>query len=149
MQIRKSLVSDAGTIARLEAEIFTDAWSERDIISTISTEGGMCYTAIDDDGICAYIIARQIPPEGEIYRIAVKKEKRRHGVAYRLLSYAIKCERARGLEVLFLEVRESNTPARNFYKSFGFREIGRRKGYYKLPSEDAIIMSLSESKNQL
>jgi ribosomal-protein-alanine N-acetyltransferase len=149
MQIRKSLVSDAGTIARLEAEIFTDAWSERDIISTISTEGGMCYTAIDDDGICAYIIARQIPPEGEIYRIAVKKEKRRHGVAYRLLSYAIKCERARGLEVLFLEVRESNTPARNFYKSFGFREIGRRKGYYKLPSEDAIIMSLSESENQL
>lgn len=149
MQIRKSLVSDAGAIARLEAEIFTDAWSERDIISTISTEGGMCYTAIDDDGICAYIIARQIPPEGEIYRIAVKKEKRRHGVAYRLLSYAIKCERARGLEVLFLEVRESNTPARNFYKSFGFREIGRRKGYYKLPSEDAIIMSLSESENQL
>ena len=149
MQIRKSLVSDAGSIARLEAEIFTDAWSERDIISTISTEGGMCYTAIDDDGICAYIIARQIPPEGEIYRIAVKNEKRRHGVAYRLLSYAIKCERARGLEVLFLEVRESNTPARNFYKSFGFREIGRRKGYYKLPSEDAIIMSLSESENQL
>ena len=142
MEIRRSVPRDASEIAAAEQLIFSDPWSERDIISTISTEGSMCYTAIDDGCVAAYILGRQIAPEGEIYRIATLPHKRKRGIAYRLLDYAVKCERGAGLESLFLEVREKNTPARNLYRSYGFREIGIRKNYYKNPDDNAIVMLL-------
>ncbi|MBE6645082.1 MAG: ribosomal-protein-alanine N-acetyltransferase [Ruminococcaceae bacterium] len=142
MEIRRALPQDAKEIAAAEKLIFPDPWCEEDIISTISTEGSMCYTALDNGSVAAYIIGRQITPEGEIYRIATLPDKRRRGIAYRLLDYTVKCERGRGLESLFLEVREKNTPARNLYSSYGFKEIGLRKNYYKNPDDNAIVMLL-------
>lgn len=143
MEIRRASPADACEIAAREAEIFSDPWSERDILSTISTEGSMCYTALSGGRVIAYLIGRQIPPEGEIYRIATLPEHRKRGVAYRLLDYAVKCERGRGLEALFLEVREQNAPARALYTAYGFKEIGMRKNYYKDPIDNAVIMLLS------
>ncbi len=142
MEIRRSLPKDALEIARAEALIFSDPWSEEDITSTISTEGSMCYTALSDGNIVAYLIGRQIAPEGEIYRIATLQSHRRRGIAYRLLDFAVRCERELGLESLFLEVREQNTAARALYSSYGFKEIGVRKSYYKNPTDNAIIMIL-------
>lgn len=143
MDIRRARPEDAPAIAEAEREIFPDPWSERDITSLISSEGSMCYTALADGRVLAYLIGRQISPEGEIYRLATLPEHRRRGIAYRLLDYAVKCERGRGLEVLFLEVREKNAPARALYSSHGFREIATRKNYYKNPTDNAIIMLLS------
>ena len=100
----------------------------------------MCYTASADGRVIAYVIGRVIAPEGEIYRIATDPAFRRRGIAYRLLDYAVKCEKGRGLECLFLEVRESNIPAKNLYKSYGFKEMGIRKSYYKDPVENAVLM---------
>lgn len=142
MEIRRSLPKDATEIAKAESLIFSDPWSAEDITALISTEGSMCYTALSDGELVAYLIGRQIVPEGEIYRIATLPDYRRHGVAYRLLDYAVKCERGRGLESLFLEVREQNAPARALYRSYGFKEIGMRKNYYKNPQDDAIVMLL-------
>ena len=143
MEIRRTLPKDAGRIAEAEREIFPDPWSEADIISTLSTEGSMCYVALLDGEIAAYVLGRQITPEGEIYRIATLPEYRRRNIAYRLLDYTVKCERGRGLENLFLEVREQNTPARRLYEAYGFKKIGERKNYYKNPTDNAIIMLLS------
>lgn len=143
MDIRRSRPDDAPAIAKAEVEIFPDPWSERDITSLVSSEGSMCYTAFVDGRIAAYLVGRQIAPEGEIYRLATLPEYRLRGIAYRLLDYAVKCERGRGLEVLFLEVREKNAPARALYSSYGFREIATRKNYYKNPTDNAIIMLLS------
>ena len=102
----------------------------------------MCFTALEDGVPIAYIIGRIIPPEGEIYRVAVKAEKRERGIGYRLLSYALKTERGRGLETTFLEVRSRNIAARRLYEAHGFKEVGIRKNYYKNPDDDAIIMIL-------
>ncbi len=140
MEIRRSLTRDTEEIAILENEIFPDPWSEADITALISVAGSMCYSALSDGKIIGYLIGRQITPEGEIYRLATAKNYRRRGVAYKLLDYTVKTERGRGLESLFLEVRERNLPARNLYKSYGFREIGVRKNYYKSPDDNAIIM---------
>ena len=126
---------DAAKVAELEAQIFPDPWCERDIFQYICGEGGMCYAAVADGRVIAYIIGRVIAPEGEVYRIATREGYRRRGIAYRLLDYATKCERGRGLETLFLEVRESNIPARNLYHTHGFREMGIRKNYYSNPNE--------------
>ena len=140
MEIRKASAKDTTRISELEAEIFSDPWSERSVADTISHEGAMCYVAEKDGEIIAYILGRIIPPEGEIYRIATAPLHRKRGIAYRLLDYAVRCERGHGLETLFLEVRSQNAPARALYNAYGFREIGIRKKYYKNPDDDAIIM---------
>lgn len=145
MDIRRARAEDAIGIAQLEARIFPDPWSERDILPYICSEGGMCYTALSEGKVVAYIIGRVIAPEGEVYRVATAPEYRRRGIAYRLLDYTVKCERGRGLECLFLEVRASNTAAKNLYKSYGFRDMGTRKNYYKDPTEDAVLMVRAHS----
>ena len=140
MEFRRSLPRDGTEIAALEKEAFPDPWGERDIIDLITTEGGMCFTATEGDRVVAYFLGRLIPPEGELYRVAVSPDKRQRGVGYRLLDYAYKTSTGRGLESLFLEVRSENVPAIKLYEAYGFKRIGLRRGYYKNPDDDAIIM---------
>ena len=47
----------------------------------------------------------------------------------------------RGISVLYLEVRESNRAARELYRACGFEECGVRKGFYRRPTEDAVLMN--------
>jgi ribosomal-protein-alanine N-acetyltransferase len=140
MDFRRSIPADATGIAELEDLIFSDAWSYRDVQDLICTEGGMCFTALEDGKVIAYVIGRLIAPEGEIYRVAVAPHKRQRGIGYRLLDYAVKTSKGQGLERLFLEVRSRNIPARKLYTAYGFKEIGVRKNYYKDPQDDAIVM---------
>lgn len=144
MNIRRSLPSDASVIAELEKEIFPDPWNEKDIASVISGYGAMCYTAYGDDGeLYAYVLGRVIAPEGEIYRVATAPHMRGRGIAFRLMTYAIKTEKGKGLETLFLEVRSKNLPAMKLYSALSFKQISIRKNYYKDPPDDAIIMMRS------
>ncbi len=140
MDFRRSTPHDISLIEAAEADIFPDPWSRESISSVICDRFSMCFTAIKDGELVGYILGRLIAPEGEIYRIAIMPKYRRRGIGYRLLDYARKTERGRGLECLFLEVRSENTPAISLYKAYGFSEIGRRRGYYKNPDDDAIIM---------
>lgn len=140
MEIRRSRPDDATEIALMEEKIFGDPWGQKDIFSYICSDIGMCFTATDESGVVGYIIGKKIPPEGEIYRIAVREDKRQRGVGYRLLSYALKTELGHGVEDVFLEVRSQNLPARALYKSYGFKEISIRKNYYQNPTDDAVIM---------
>jgi ribosomal protein S18 acetylase RimI-like enzyme len=79
----------------------------------------------------------QAPPEREILNVAVAKGFRRSGIATTLLKH----ELGSGA-VVFLEVRESNAPARALYEKLGFGEIARRADYYAHPRETAIVMRL-------
>ena len=65
MDFRRSNPSDVTEIAKAEALIFPDPWSERDISDTITHEGAMCFSAIKDGRLVAYVLGRIIPPEGE------------------------------------------------------------------------------------
>jgi ribosomal-protein-alanine N-acetyltransferase len=138
--IRKATGADLAVLLALEEASFSDPWGEGDVTSYICRETAMCFTATDESGVVGYIIGTKIPPEGEIYRIAVRSDKRQRGIGYRLLSYALKTEIGHGVETVFLEVRSKNSPAIALYKAYGFSECGKRKNYYQNPSDDAIIM---------
>ena len=73
--------------------------------------------------------------------MAVFPEYRRQGVAAKLLAVFENFARGNKLAFLTLEVRPSNTAAIALYESFGFRQAGRRKNYYDLPKEDALILT--------
>jgi len=76
----------------------------------------------------------------DLCNIAVKEKYRRCHIASLLLEECIlRCIKLK-VEGVMLEAREDNIPALNFYKKMGFKEIGRRKGYYANPCADAVVM---------
>ena len=79
--------------------------------------------------------------EGYITNVAVDPSRRRQGVAAQLLQVFDNFARGNQLAFLTLEVRPSNTAAIALYQGFGFREVGRRRNYYDLPKEDALILT--------
>jgi ribosomal-protein-alanine N-acetyltransferase len=140
MDFRRSVPDDATAMAEIEALVFPDPWSKRDFSDLICSESGMCFSAVDNGRVIAYVAGRLIAPEGEIYRVAVRPEYQKRGIGYRLLDYAVKSSRGRGLEVIFLEVRSRNSAAISLYSAYGFEVASIRQGYYKNPSDDALIM---------
>lgn len=93
--------------------------------------------------VVGFTIASLIPPEAELESIAVAQNVQQMGVGKRLfltLSAELKIE---DVTEVMLEVRTSNQPARAFYATSGFVEVGRRIRYYTDPIEDAIQLRLS------
>ena len=78
--------------------------------------------------------------EGEIADVAVAPSARRRGVARTLIERVAADLMREGVRSLYLEVRESNLAARALYGAMGFTQVGRRRGYYQLPSEDALLL---------
>ena len=77
---------------------------------------------------------------GELETIAVRPELRRGGVGRALCMAMIAWMREVGAESVELEVRASSVGALALYRSLGFVEQGRRRGYYAAPAEDAVLM---------
>ena len=93
--------------------------------------------AIEGKNIAGFLVARTLAAdEREILNLAVAPEFRRRGVARALVASAFQGFRG----AVFLEVRESNKIAQEFYKSLGIKELSQRAEYYEFPTETAIVM---------
>ena len=92
--------------------------------------------------IIGSIVIWIILDELHIATLAIHPKYRRMGFAQDLIATALHEGIIRGGRIATLEVRASNTPARNLYGKFGFKKVGRRKRYYHDNREDAIIMTL-------
>ena len=79
--------------------------------------------------------------EGYVTNIAVFPQYRRRGVATKLMKTLMKYAKDNEMSMLSLEVRPSNEAARKLYEDLGFSEEGRRKGFYRDPAEDGLIMT--------
>ncbi len=92
--------------------------------------------------IAGYIVALDAADEGEILNLAVAPAGRRNGLGRALVQHILEALTARGVRQVYLEVRESNAPARALYAAHGFKEVARRTQYYRRPVEDAIVLRL-------
>ena len=90
-----------------------------------------------------FIVAREVKPEWEIENVVVAKNSRRKGVGAQLVREILAIARTSGAHDIFLEVRESNQPARRLYEACGFKITGRRSKYYSDPAEDAVSFRLA------
>jgi ribosomal-protein-alanine N-acetyltransferase len=93
--------------------------------------------------IIGYIIYWHIRDEVQISNIAISPDFRQLGVGEGVFRKVLQEIRHKGVEFVFLEVRPSNLAARRLYEKLGFTILGLRKGYYRNPSEDAIVMGKS------
>ncbi len=130
-----------------EREIFSDAWSEKALSLHLHGEYSQTYLLSVDGTAVGYLLSGGVPPESELYRVAVLPRFRRTGGARQLLSLYLADRKNAGDTDFFLEVRTANTAARALYESFGYTAVGTRKNYYKNPTEDACIYRLCTPVN--
>jgi ribosomal-protein-alanine N-acetyltransferase len=90
--------------------------------------------------VAGYLCVWVIGDEVHVTNLAVRPEHRRQGIARRLLGTVLALYAGRGATRVALEVRPTNREARRLYESFGFRQVGRRKGYYFDTGEDALLL---------
>lgn len=90
--------------------------------------------------VAGYIVARLVADEGEILNLAVAAPYQRRGVGRDLVRAVLGRLGAGGARSVYLEVRESNAGARRLYEGLGFRVVGKRNGYYRRPTEAALLL---------
>src|ERR1044071_5505667 len=98
---------------------------------------------IDGIELAGFIVARVISDELHVNNVAVRPEYQRLHLGLELLQRTLVQAKQRGAMVAHLEVRAGNQAAQGLYRGCHFQEVGRRKRYYRNPTEDALLMSLS------
>ena len=118
------------------------AWNEQGLSDELTNETAHFLVLEADGEVVGYIGTFVVIDSCYVSNIAIMPQYRRRGFGQLLLQRA--CENARDLGALSisLEVRPSNSPAIALYEKLGFEEIGLRKGFYREPKEDALILSL-------
>jgi len=128
--------SDARAFAALDVEIFGDeSWPEGVIEDQLAHPRIVAVGVDGEDGLdAAGMLGLGI--EAELLTISVRPERRRSGLATAIVTALL--DLADGAESCFLEVRASDDGARELYEKLGFRDVGRRRRYYR--NDDAIVM---------
>lgn len=133
---------DLDQIARLEKESFSDPWPKKGFEDQLE-DGNSIMLAARAAGsaeISGYLCAYLVMEEMQLASVAVAPEFRGRGVAQRLVAEMIRRGTEEGATEVWLDVRESNAAARRLYQKLGFREVYRRKNYYRRPKEDALVL---------
>jgi ribosomal-protein-alanine N-acetyltransferase len=132
----------AEQVAQIEVMNFSHPWTLEMLEEALDDPMSSFIVAYGSNGVVlGYAGLTVVAGEGYINNIAVRQEYRKQGVASDLLNVFIRFAEAQGLAFLTLEVRVSNTAAKNLYMKHGFAQVGRRKNYYDHPKEDAILMT--------
>ena len=143
INIRQAKLYDVPALARIERDSFGSPWSAEEITKDVTAEGSV-YVAVAEYGgeKAGYGEIRTVAGEAQIYNIAIAPEFRRAGIGEALLRHMIDKAEETGCDLVTLEVRDGNEAAMALYTKLGFREVGRRKGYYAKGGEYAVLMDL-------
>jgi ribosomal-protein-alanine N-acetyltransferase len=131
----EAVLSDAGprdarALAALHAASFHRGWSDGEFESLLIDRNVVAHRAMAGSNLVGFIVSRLVLDEAEILSIAVASSRRGGGLARRLLDLNLRRLVGLGARTVFLEVDDGNVPARKLYRRAGFREVGRREGYY-------------------
>lgn len=158
VHVRAARPADLDAIVEIERGSFSDPWSREafavaldrpEVFFRVAVAGAAGAAGADAaeraprDGtapVLGYVLAWFVVEDGEVANIAVRPECRGRGVGSSLLDATLAAARQRGTAALFLEVREGNLAAQSLYASRGFRQVGRRRAYYRSPVEDALLL---------
>lgn len=137
---------DLDEVMLIEQASFQTPWSRGAFLYELrDNQVASCWVARAHDEmrprVLGYLCAWEIKPELHVTNLAVRPVYLRQGIGRTLLATVFERVLASGFDRALLEVRPSNAEARQLYSALGFREIGRRKGYYVDNGEDALVMA--------
>lgn len=128
------------SLAELEALCFAHPWTETGL-KTLTEDGGVGFAVLDNKGnVISYAGMVIGADEGSITNVATHPDHRRQGISRSVMEKLIEYSCEKGLSLIALEVRESNTAAIALYTGLGFKIAGKRPHFYRTPSEDAYVM---------
>lgn len=138
---------DLDRVEAIERAGFRHPWSRELLARELEHAWSHLLLAVEGGGegaerILGYVVFWLVHDEVHILNIATALEARRSGVGRALMGEAHAAGKARGATVATLEVRRSNAPAIELYRTLGYRQVGIRPNYYQEENEDAIVMLL-------
>ena len=156
--IRPALESDLEAVLKIERDSFGDPWSRESFESSLALDrmrflvaeeagAGSHKGEAGEVGVLGYVVVLLLMDEAEIANLAVTPTTRRRGIGGLLLDRVAAEASDAGVRSLYLEVRESNSAARALYETRSFLPVGRRRGYYQRPQEDALLLKRDLAPN--
>jgi len=141
LQLRPMREIDTGLVIAIERASYQFPWSEG-IFRDCLRVGYICRVAMRQEQLVGYAVMSVGAGEQRVLNLCVDPGERCRGIASRLLHSLLVSASEEGAREVFLEVRPSNTAAIRLYQSFGFQQIGLRRGYYQASSgrEDAVVL---------
>lgn len=155
--VRQASLADHPALVALESRSQLRPWSPEQLLEELQHPAATVLVADDGESLAAMVAVRLIVDELWVLQVGTAPSARRKGLARNLLRAALSSSTAAAAKEAWLEVRASNASAIALYRSFGFQEQGRRRGYYpplsvvaasgkeKGPREDAVLFSLDLS----
>jgi [ribosomal protein S18]-alanine N-acetyltransferase len=132
--VRPVTTADLDLLVDLYARSFDEPYARPALESLIASPGAWATIAWRGGSVgrhgAGFIIARAVAGEGEILSLGVAIPERRRGAGRALLTDALYRLALSGADAVLLEVGEDNPSAIALYHGLGFREVGRRRGYY-------------------
>jgi ribosomal-protein-alanine N-acetyltransferase len=142
LDIRPMQDDDLSQVIEIERQSYPHPWTQI-IFGDCLQAGYSCWVCGRRGVIEAYGILSVAAGESHLLNICVRPESRQQGIGRKLLRHLVSIARRHQAEVIFLEVRPSNTTARTLYEDEGFNELGNRRDYYPAGGsrEDALILA--------
>lgn len=139
--------ADADAISKLHREDFARPWTGGEFADLLDQDTVFGFAAREIGkpkmGLAGFVLARLAADEAEILTVAVSRLHRRAGLGRELMEAVLRRLHGERAAMLFLEVDETNAAALALYRRLGFREVGRRPGYYShkdAPATGALVM---------
>lgn len=130
-------------VLEIESEVFSTPWTSEMFTQEVEGHlGSRPIVATLLGEVIGYAIAWFFDEDVHLVNIAVVRRLQSRGIGKLLVNDVVHESRKRGKEIITLEVRAGHAGVQVFYRTFGFRGIGLRKGYYSDDREDALLMIL-------
>ena len=129
--------------AELEKRCFSCPWELEEYEKSRQRDDFTCLCAYIGGEFAGFLMAFHVLDECHLLDIATEEKFRRRGVGEALISELIERTKKREGALIYLEVREKNQAARGLYEKLGFVPVGKRKDYYKYPTDDAVLYTLT------
>lgn len=144
----KTVITDMDAIgarkaAELEKRCFSSPWEFEEYEKSRQREDFSCLCAYTDGEFSGFLMAFHVLDECHLLDIATEEKFRRRGIGAALIRELMKRAGEKDGSVIYLEVREKNQAARGLYEKLGFVPVGKRKDYYKYPTDDAVLYTLT------
>lgn len=137
---------DATHLVPIHAGTFRQPWSEDDFHALLGEANVFGFIAREEGNRAAppggFVLARLVLDEAEILTIAVAPQFQRKGIGHALMDAALRHLYNARATMLFLEVDELNAPALALYRRLGFKQVGKRPGYYETPSGRSAALTM-------